>query len=202
MEGVIVKKARELFFMYGLKSVSMDDLAKEASVSKKTIYQLVADKSELVEKVVNEWAYCHTETLLHCRQQSQNAVQEVGLMAQLPFATIASVSVNFFYELEKYFQPAWERLMEHKQKVIVPAITQNLQRGMAEDYYRQDLDVALLADIRIQQLTNALKPNGFTSRKTDSQKLMNSLTQFYLHGITSTKGKKIIYNYLNGNDEN
>lgn len=196
MEGVIINKAKELFFTYGFKSVSMDDLAKGAGVSKKTIYQLVADKSELVEKVVDDLARQHAEALIVCRQQARDAVEEVLLQARIPFATIASVNVSFFYELEKFFPFVWEKMKAHKEKDIIPAIVHNLERGIAEEYYRKGLDFALLADIRVQQLTNALNPRNFTDRKTDTQALMNELTRYYLHSIVTTKGTRLLNKYL------
>src|SRR5688500_1746949 len=99
MEQLIISKARDLFFSYGLKIVSMDDLAKQAGISKKTIYQFVSDKNELIEKVVEEWMMAHKQALKKAAKDSNNAVEEMFMQDNLPFTTIASVNIHFFHQL-------------------------------------------------------------------------------------------------------
>lgn len=198
---MIIDKARDLFFSYGLKSVSMDDLARKSGTSKKTIYQFVADKNELVDKVVEDLVRGHSEALEQCTAQARNAVEEVVLRGRVPFITLASVNRNFFYELEKFFPAAWAKLVAHRQHVMVPAIIGNLRRGVQEGCYREGLDTDLIAGIRLQQIFTALDPQEFTGQKTGTQKLMNDLTEFYLHAITNNKGKLLLNKYLKGNDE-
>jgi hypothetical protein len=84
---------------------------------------------------------------------------------------------------------------------MLPSIIKNLQRGVAEGLYREDLDTQFAALIRLQQITTALNPKDFTQTTTDALKLMNSLTEFYLHGIVTTKGKRLINTYLKNNNE-
>jgi AcrR family transcriptional regulator len=202
MEEVIISKAKELFFSYGLKSVSMDDLARKAGTSKKMIYQLVADKNELVDKVVDDFVGCHFEALERSSAEARNAVEEVILRGRLPFDTLASVNRSFFYELEKFFPAAWAKVVAHRQQVVLPAIIENLERGVAEGYYREGLDKQTVAHIRLQQIITALNPQEFTGQATGTQKLMNDLTEFYLHAITTKKGKQLLNKYINGNNEN
>ena len=202
MGTVVLNKARELFFTYGLKSISMDDLARQSGVSKKTIYQAVADKQELVAKVVEDLIKCHKELVATTGQSASNVIDEVVQLSCLPFDTLAAININFFYELEKFFPSEWKKLLEHRQTFMLPTITDNLKRGIAEGLYRDDLDVDFTAKIRLQQIETALKPIGFSDRKIEPRRLMNELTLFYLHGIVTTKGKRFINKYLNLNNEN
>lgn len=196
MEQLILNKAKDLFFSYGFKSVSMDDLAKMAGVSKKTIYQSVSDKTELVEKVADELIRCHAEQLTQSAEDATDAVQEVSLQLNTSFTIVSSVNYNFFYELEKFFPSAWKKLIDHRNKTLLPAIIKNLRKGIVEDNYREDIDPAFVAQIRLQQMSTALNPIRFSEKKLDTQKLMHDLTIFYLHGIVSTKGKKLINKYF------
>ena len=202
MGAVVLNKARELFLTYGLKSISMDDLARQSGVSKKTIYQAVADKQELVAKVVEDLIQCHKELVATTKQSVSNAVEELTQLSCLPFDTLAAININFFYELEKFFPTEWKKLLEYRQAFMLPTIIENLKRGMSEGLYRDDLDVDFTAKIRLQQIETALKPNGFSDRKIEPRRLMNELTLFYLHGIVTTKGKRFINKYLNLNNEN
>ena len=197
----LVTKARNLFFSYGLKSVSMDDLARMSCTSKKTIYQHVADKNELVDRVVEDLIRSHKEAMDQSGEAAKDAVHELVLKSRVPFVTLASINWNFFYELEKFFPAAWQKLIAHRQQVMLPSIIKNLQRGVAEGLYREGLDTQFTALIRLQQIATALNPKDFTQTTTDALKLMNSLTEFYLHGIVTTKGKRLINTYLKNNNE-
>lgn len=202
MGELILIKAKELFFSYGLKSVSMDDLAKQAGVSKKTIYQFYADKNELVNQIVEDLMLCHHRLFKECQGTAKDAIEEVLLQSDGPFDTWASVNQSFFFELQKSFPAAWAKLDQHKQKVLQPGIVKNLQWGKQENLYREDLDVAFTAEVRLQQLGSALQPSAFTSRRMNVSQLMNELTAFYLHGITTEKGKKRLNKYLKNRNEN
>jgi len=193
MGELILSKAKELFFSYGLKSVSMDDLAKQAGISKKTIYQFYADKNELVNTIVDDLIECHSHLSVECRVNAKDAVDEVLQQSNKSFDTWAAVNQTFFFELEKSFPEAWQKLEQHKQKVFRPAIIKNLEKGISEKLYRDDLDLPFIADIRIHQLTSALQPNSLTDRRMNVSQMISELTIFYLHGITTEKGKKLLY---------
>lgn len=201
MGGLILTKAKELFFSHGLKSVSMDDLARMAGVSKKTIYQSFADKNELVNTIVDDLIQCHHQLFKVCQETAQDPVDEVLRQSSAPFETWASVNPGFFFELEKFFPHAWLKLEEHKQKVLLPGIRQNLERGKTEGYYRSGINTAFTADIRIYQLVNALQPQLLTSQRMSVNQLMQELTIFYLHGITTEKGTRKLNKYLKNRNE-
>jgi AcrR family transcriptional regulator len=202
MGAVVLNKAKELFFTYGLKSISMDDLAKQSGVSKKTIYQAVADKQELVGKVVDELILCHKDATTTSGQTAKDAVAELVNLSCLPFDTLASININFFYELEKFFPAEWKKLLAHREKFMLPTVIKNLERGIDEGNYRADIDVSFTAHIRLQQIATALNPVSFSDKKIDPRQLMNDLTLFYLHSITTIKGKRLLNKYLNINNEN
>jgi AcrR family transcriptional regulator len=200
MEQLIIQKARDLFFSYGLKSVSMDDLAKQAGISKKTIYQFVSDKNELIEKVVEEWMLVHKQALKKAVKESDNAVEELFMQDNLPFSAIASVNIHFFHQLEKFFPAVWKTLEAHKQKIVRQSIVKNLQRGIQENHYRNDLDVQFLSDVRLQQISTALNPVDFTERRGETKKLMYDFTVFYLHSVVNANGKRVLNKFLKNNN--
>jgi AcrR family transcriptional regulator len=202
MGELIVTKARELFFSYGLKSVSMDDVARQAGISKKTIYQSFSDKAELVHTIVNELVACHHRLFGDCQVTASDAIDEVLKQSATPFDTWAAVTPGFFYELQKFFPEVWRKLEHHKQNVLLPGIIANLERGKREDVYRDNLPVAFIADIRIHQLTTVLQPQVFTTQRMSVNQLMNELTLFYLNGITTEKGKKLLTKYAKNRNEN
>lgn len=181
----------------------MDDLARLAGISKKTIYQTFSDKRELVTRIVEDLVECHRQRFQSVQQTANNAIDEVLKQSGEPFETWIAVNQCFFFEVERSFPEAWQKLEAHKLDAFLPAIVQNLERGIAEGLYREDLDVAFIADIRLHQLITALQPPAaFTSKRMSVCQLVAEFTLFYLHGITTEKGKKLLNNYLKKKNEN
>ena len=202
MEALILHKAKELFYSYGLKAISMDDIARSSGVSKKTVYQHFSCKDEILSAVVKNFISCHKQALEKCRKETSNAVEEVISISQLFVHTINHINQNFFYDLEKSFPEAWQLIAEYRKKFVVPAILRNLRDGMDQEIYRDDLDIAFIADVRMQQVVSAFTPRLFAETPVQGNKLMMQLSEFYLHGIASLKGKKMINKYLNVHHEN
>lgn len=201
MEEMILAKAKELFLSYGLKSITMDDVAKSAGVSKKTIYQFFEDRNELLKAIVDDLIDQHSKLFTQCQEQADNAIHEVLLQATIPFNVWATVHPGFFFELEKSLPELWKRLELHREKILFPGILANLEKGKTEHLYRVDIDVLFTAEIRIHQLRNALNPRQFTERRVSVSQLAGGLTQFYLQSITTEKGKKILHKYLKNKNE-
>ena len=202
MEATILNKAREQFFTLGLKRVSMDDLARHAGTSKKTLYQFFPDKHGLVEKVVEDLIACHKDRFDSCKKEAKNAVEEVWMQSHVPFETWSVVLPHFFHDIEKYYPASWEKLQSHKEKVLLKGIRANLEWGIREGWYREDIDTHFIAELRLEQIVNILQTGPGKSRFITIGRRMEAVTRFYLHGITTEKGKKLLNTYLMIKNEN
>lgn len=195
---LIIEKARKLFFSYGLKSVSMDDIANEVGISKKAIYEFFDGKNALVDAVVNEIIQSHKKLFESSRSTSKDAIDEVVKQDQ-GFSSICNgIKPSFFYQLENFFPDVWHALDEYKLKMYKDII-ENLGWGQNERIYREDIDVKLIADLRLHQLINLLKPQVLTDLNVRIKQLADEFTLLYLHSIATEKGKELIDKYLNGN---
>jgi len=198
MSEIILNKARELFFSYGLKNVSMDDLARNAGVSKKTIYLYFEDKSALVSEVLKALVEEQKSRFKNCRKQAINAVHEFSLQAEIPYDAFSCIKTGFFIELEKTFPALYSNMMEYRRKILLPVFRENIVRGIEEGLYRSEINPELMAELRLQHIINALNPENLTEKRTDSLGLYHELNSFFLHAITTTKGKNLISKYLTG----
>ena len=196
MEERILNKARELFFSFGIRSVTMDDIAREMGVSKKTIYQFYADKSSLVTKVIGDLVSCHNTQVEAYFQNSENAVHEVVLQTGAIAEIIQSIKPGVFFELQKYFPDTWRLIDGHRSDCVLQGILKNLHRGIREGIYREDLDLEVIAHIRLVQLNSVLNLQDFPPDRFNYQMILNQLTELYLYGIASQAGQKEISNYI------
>ena len=195
MKNNIKEKAKELFFYYGLKSVSMDDIAKKAGVSKRTIYEFFEDKNELVNEIVYDLMRSYSNLFKTSRSTAEDAIEEVIKQDDELLEIWTSIRPCFFYELERTFPEASEQLEQYK-LIILKGIIINLRRGKKEGNYREDIDIALVSDLRFHQLMNVMKPKLLTSHELTITQLAREYTVLYLHAITTEKGKKLLDQYL------
>ncbi|MDQ2751975.1 MAG: TetR/AcrR family transcriptional regulator, partial [Bacteroidota bacterium] len=98
----ILEKAEELFKKYGVKSITMDEIATRLGISKKTIYQSFADKNELVLQIFTHHLCQNRDDCIAASETGQNAIHEVFLSLETYYATMQNINPNVMYDLEKY----------------------------------------------------------------------------------------------------
>src|SRR6188768_3923855 len=115
-------KAHDLFMQYGLRSVSMDDIANQLGMSKKTIYQFYADKDELVNAVVST-IICHNESCCEFdRKESENAVHEMFLAMDMMMEMFSSMNPSIMFDMQKYHPKAFQTFYKHKHDYLYGVI--------------------------------------------------------------------------------
>lgn len=185
----ILQKAEELFFTLGFKSVTMDDIASELGISKKTIYQHFEDKNTLVA-AVTEYAIDNE----HCRdleliQKASNPIEEILLSTQMMRDMLANVNPAIFHDLQKYYPAAWQKYLSNKDR-FKEIVIKNLIAGKEQGYYREDIDVEILARLRIETVDLAFNVHVFPTKEFN---LLNTQLEFIKHfirGIVTEKGLK------------
>jgi AcrR family transcriptional regulator len=193
---LIKEKARKLFFAYGLKSVSMDDIANQCGISKKSIYQFFEDKNDIVDAVVDDLIRSHDHLFKTAQSTAKDAIDEV-LKQDAGFSLVCEgIRPSFLYELENSFPDSWDTLEQYKLK-IQKHIIDNIYRGKEEGLYRENINTKLNSDLRLHQEVNLLKPSVLTSLNLSVKQLADEFTGLYLHAICTEKGKKLLEKYLN-----
>ena len=196
MKNSIKEKAKELFFYYGLKSVSIDDIAKKAAVSKRTVYEFFEDKNQLVDEIVHDLMRSYRNLFKTSQSTAVDAIEEVIKLDDELLEIWTRVRPAFFHDLERTFPEASEQLDQYK-LIILKGIILNLRRGKKEGNYREDIYISLVSDLRFHQLMNVMKPELLTSHELNFTRLTREFTALYLHAITTEKGRTLLNKYLN-----
>lgn len=195
MENRITQKAKELFFRYGLKSVTMDDIAAALGISKKTIYQYYDNKNSLVNAVVqHQINLSASECDLH-NEQCDNAVHGMFLAMDMMQEMLTAVNPSLFFDMQKYHPEAFRKFSEHKSKFLYTVIRQNIERGQEEGLYRPDVNADILSKFRIESVFLALNTDLFAPDKYSLLQVELAIMENFLYGITTTKAHKQIMKY-------
>ncbi len=191
----ILKGAEELFFKYGIKSVTMDDIAKHLAISKKTIYQFYSDKNEIVETLMQyslKQDECEFEQI---QKESANMIEEVMNMMKHISTMFTKVNPNIFYDLQKYHPKAWGQFKVFKQECMAKMIESSIERGKSEGLVRPDINSKILARMRIEQVEMGLSPEIFPPSEFKILDIQLTMIDHFLHGICTLKGHKLINKY-------
>jgi AcrR family transcriptional regulator len=188
-------KAKDLFMQFGLRSVSMDDIANSLGISKKTIYQFYEDKDALVEGVIealieHNQMCCDKDTM-----ESDNAIHEIFLAMDFMMDIFRSMNPSLVFDMQKYYPAAYSKFAKHKNEYIFGTIKQNVIRGIKEELYRADLNVDVIARFRVESVMLPFDPSFHTKVKLGLAAIEEELMLYFLYGMVSPKGYKLAQKY-------
>jgi AcrR family transcriptional regulator len=191
----IRQKAHDLFMQYGLRSVSMDDIATALGISKKTIYHYYADKDELVDEVVGAIIKYNQSCCEVDRQQSNDAIHEIFLAMEFMMEIFRSMNSSLLFDMQKYHPAAFQKFARHKNDYLYTMIKENLVRGITEELYRPEIKVDILARFRVESVTLPFHPEFHTKVKASLADIEEEVLLNFLFGVVSQKGYKLTLKY-------
>jgi AcrR family transcriptional regulator len=191
----IVYKAHELFIRYGIRSVSMDEIANHLGISKKTIYQFYADKDALVESVLDIELNKNKDLCSQQNEVCENAIQEVFQAMELTQEMFLHLNPSVIYDLEKYHPKAFKKFSDYKNGFLYDSLVKNIERGKKEEVYRSDLNADVLAKFRIATILLIFDTEVFPQSQYKMSRILEEITDHFLHGLASPKGQKFIQKY-------
>lgn len=191
----IVIKAHELFMRYGLRSVSMDEIANHLGMSKKTIYQFYADKDALVEEAIGIEIEKSKTDCTSFQQESENAIHELLLSVGRAMELLKHMNPSLMFDLEKYHPKTYRKFLDHKNKFFYELIKNNLESGIKQELYRSDIDVEILTRFRLATIFLMFDTETFPPSKFTATQIIAEISDNFLYGLVSAKGLKLIQKY-------
>ncbi|MCX6326791.1 MAG: TetR/AcrR family transcriptional regulator [Bacteroidia bacterium] len=188
----ILIKTRELYMKYGIKSITMDDVARELSISKKTLYQFVADKDDLVGKFCENEIAQRQEELFNCFQIGFNAIEEIFQISVFMHKLMRDQNPATDYDLKKYYPHHYQRIVETRRERMYNYILLNLKNGKKEGLYREDMDEIIIAKLYLSRTENVHFNELFSVEEFTSFKLFTELITYHVRGIATGKGITIL----------
>jgi AcrR family transcriptional regulator len=195
MQERILNKACELMFQTGVKHVTMDDLATQLGISKKTIYQYYKDKDALVSSVVEFELANHALLCNQSTQAADNAVHEIFLLMSVIQEMFNRMNPLALFEIEKYYPLAFDKIKKHKEDIIFSMISANLEKGITEGLYRKDVDITILSKYRLETSLIPFNINVFHPSKFDLLKVNLQIIEHFVYGVATLEGHKLMDTY-------
>lgn len=189
----ILTEAELLFMRYGFKSITMDDVARELGVSKKTLYQFFSDKNDLVNQCVEH--YLETLNTMCCSVVENKDLDAISVMLQISEqmnAMIRQINPSSMFDLKKYFKPAWDKLEADRRSFIKRVIQDNILLGVKKGLYRKDLDAETVSRIYIYLVGFLTNPDNYDQEGMDIKEMHLEIVKYHLRSISTAKGHELL----------
>ena len=196
MKKNILITAVDLFLRYGFKSVTMDDIANELAISKKTIYKYFSNKLDLIDastKLVHD----KVDNLMgEIIIKNYNAIEENFIIKSIFNDMFKNVKTSPMFQLKKYYPDNYRKLMSHQIETFSECIKENLKKGIKEKLYRSDIDIETIMKFYFRLIYGAYEGDLFGSKMEDILKTELKILEYHTRSIATTKGIKILEKQL------
>lgn len=190
-----LERVEDLFLRFGIKSQTMDDVSRELGISKKTLYQMVSNKDELVRKVLEHHISREKSNCLNATAAA-NAIEEILIMTEANSQELSQMKANVLYDLQKYHREGWMLIRKFHYDFVYKMVCDNIARGRSEGLYRDDFDADLIAKLHLTTVFQLFDEELFPSSTISREVVFREYMMHYLHGIVSKEGLKFLQSKL------
>ncbi|MEY4275525.1 MAG: hypothetical protein RL638_2473 [Bacteroidota bacterium] len=197
MKSRILEKGTELFFRYGVKTVTMDAIASDLGISKKTIYQHFPDKDSMVFEVVQVFIEKDLVKWKELDRLYSNVIEKMFKSFEMTKDLLLTMNPRLLFEIQKYFPKAFQLFKAHGENCIHENLIADFKKGAQFGYFRNDIDFELLARLRMAEVDLAFNPDFYPSNKLSLYETQMALMDIFLRGILTEKGLTLYTSYQN-----
>lgn len=191
----IQQKAEELFRHYGIRSVTMDEIAGQLGISKKTIYQFYSDKDALVKDIFKSITDQNKEKCMLIKTKSENAIHEQYLASDAAQQVFTSMNSSVLFDLNRFHPNVFADFEKHKKQFLFKTIKDNIIRGIKEGLFRKDIDVDVVTWLQLEMISGFFRNDEIANGKTSAAHVEKEMKDFFLHGLCTKKGLSFISKY-------
>lgn len=197
MKESIVEKASDMFLTLGFKSVTMDDIAQEMGISKKTIYVHFSNKAKLVDAVSFYLFNCICDGIDNISDGSENPIEELYDIKMFVMQHLKNEKASPQYQLKKYYPQTYKKLHAEQFKKMHGSVQESLQKGIETKVFRPTLNVDFIARMYFNGMVGIKDDSIFPSERYSKEELIESFLEYHLRAIVTDKGMAILNNFIN-----
>jgi DNA-binding XRE family transcriptional regulator len=184
----ILQKVRELYTKFGIKSITMDDVAAELGISKKTLYQHVTDKEDLVDKFIDNEIELRQKQICECFKIGYNAIEELFEISLFMNKLMREQNPATEHDLKKYYPEQYQKIAKVRREGMFSYILLNIKKGKKEGLYRNDMDDEVIAKLYLSRSESIPVSTLYTVEEFTSIKIFVELLTYHIRGIATQMG--------------
>lgn len=187
-ESTLVEGAMSIFMRFGIKSVNMDDIAKQLSISKKTLYQYFSDKEDLLSQALDLHMTTEESSIKEIISKKLSAIDEMFEIMHWVLGILNKVHPAVQYDLEKYHPQLALKMKQHRADIVNKCILKNLLKGQREGLYRKDFNPDIITRLYLVRVESFLDPEIFPFDQFKAANVYRESFQYHIRGIASDEG--------------
>jgi AcrR family transcriptional regulator len=193
----ILKQIRELYLKFGIKSITMDDVASEFGISKKTLYQYFDDKADLVKQVVDD--YLQSSSFDLNSDVHGNAIDKYFALRNHIVKVMKYMHSSIEFDLKKLYPSLYQKVYKIKRQRIFSNTVENMKVGIKEGLYRDDIDPEMVAKLQVGKMLYTLDPQNeiFAESELMNIELFDNVMEYFMYSVCTEKGIKYYKEQLN-----
>lgn len=184
----ILEGATEVFMRYGIKSVNMDDVARNLGISKKTLYKYVKDKADLLRQAFQAMHRQEEEVIGEICSRGLNAIDEMFEISQYILGLLNNLHPSVHFDMEKYYPELMKQVEDKRESTVFSCMLTNMNKGIKEGLYRKDLKPEVLARIYIHKIDAIFDGELFPPSEVSFGEVYIEFFRYHIRGIASEKG--------------
>ncbi len=193
MKEKIIQKATEMFLKLGFKSVTMDDIASEMCISKKTIYKFFVNKELLIEEGTTQVHIEMHKIIDEIVAKKHNAIEENFMIRKMFKEMFNSYDNSPIYQLKKHYPEIYQQVMTREIEECNKIFSQNITNGINQGLYRNEIDVETYVKF---YYTLIFSINENTALGSETLKLELDALEYHTRAMATDKGLKELEKYL------
>jgi|TARA_B100001094_G_scaffold222734_1_gene216780 hypothetical protein len=197
LKELILEKTRELFLTIGFKSVTMDQIAYDMGISKKTIYNFFENKNELVKAVTSYMFNSITNGVTEIKKNSDNPINELYDINLFLIKYLKKESVSPLYQLEKYYPLIHKEINKKQFDFITKSTTGSLNNGIKLGLFRKDIKIDFISRLYFKGMIGIRDLDTFPLNLYDPVSLKIDFIEYHLRAIVTEKGLKKLNHFIN-----
>jgi AcrR family transcriptional regulator len=188
----IIVESGVLFGKYGIRSMTMDSLAEEMGISKRTIYERFKDKDTLLTEVIKYYKAQASEEAHRLIEQSDNAIEALFRIIRMTVEQMQRMSPAFLHDFKKYHQKVFKALSEPGEIRDYKMTRRLLETGMEQGVFRDDLNIEIV-NRTLHTLFDLFGHNStMIDAGYDRRDMFNHILVPFFRGISTKKGRKLL----------
>ena len=196
LEKSIVVTSTELFLTLGFKSVTMDDIAEEMKISKKTIYTFFANKEALVQSVVFSMYSYITTNLTQIREKANNPISELYEVKMFIMHQLKGEKTSPQHQLRKYYPNIHNELQKKQFDFMTKSVKKSLTKGLEMKLFRPSIDIDFISRMYFNGMVGIKNVDMFPTEKYSPEQLMENYLDYHLRAIVTEDGMKLLSSYI------
>jgi len=184
----ILEKTVELFYEFGIRNLNMDDISRSLGISKKTLYQYVKSKEDLIEKLFYYDEMKWDIEMAKLKVNEMNAIEILLQVSLRVFEEMGRFNPKLKFELKKYYEHIFQQFMVRKQNHIFSQISKNIEKGIAEGLYRSDINIDLVAGLYVRNLVMMHNNDFCIAENITFDQLFEVMFENHIRAISTPEG--------------